>query len=145
MIAVNYPEPTFKMKKEEGKQYIFDTVRKIWVVLNDEEWVRQNFIQYLVHKLHYPSSLIAVEKEISLYDLKKRFDLLVYNKEHQPWMMIECKAPSIELNGAVLDQLLRYHISVPVSFLVVTNGNATHAWEKKGGTLQILNKMPELL
>ena len=144
MIAVNYPQPSFKLKREGGKQYLFDAIRKIWVLVNDEEWVRQNFIQYMVQELHYPSSMIAVEKEISLYDLKKRFDILVYDRQHQPWMMIECKAPSVELKGGVLEQLLRYHISIPVSFLVITNGNNTYAWEKRSTNLQALNKMPEM-
>jgi len=93
MIVVQYPEPQFKMKTENGKQHIFDSIRKIWLLLTEEEWVRQNFVNYLITQLHYPSSMIALEKEISLNDLKKRFDILVYDKQHKPWMLIECKEP----------------------------------------------------
>src|SRR5687768_7149412 len=100
MIVVNYPPPAFQVKKENGQPYVFDTIRKTWLLLTEEEWVRQNFIQYLVAELSYPSSLIAIEKEIELNGLKKRFDVLVYNREHQPWMLIECKAPQIELDNA---------------------------------------------
>ena len=75
MIIVNYPEPAFRIKQEEGKDYIFDTIRKRWLLLTPEEWVRQNFIQYLVQVKGYPLSLIAVEKELRLGELKKRFDL----------------------------------------------------------------------
>ena len=91
MLPVSYPDPTFKIKTDNGKELIFDGLRKRWVPLTSEEWVRQNFIQFLLQEKKYPSSLIAVEKEIKLGELKKRFDILVYDKEHRPWMMIECK------------------------------------------------------
>ena len=145
MISVKYPPPDFKIKKENGKQYVFDTIRKIWLLLTEEEWVRQNFTQYLVAELNYPSSLIAIEKEIELNGLRKRFDVLVYNTNHQPWMLVECKASEMDLNDAVLEQILRYHVSVPVSFLVITNGTKTFAWEKRNSQLVILDKMPLLV
>jgi hypothetical protein len=104
--------------------------------------VRQNFIQYLLKIKNYPSSLIAVEKEIQLGELKKRFDVLVYDSSHQPWMMIECKAAEVQLDDKVLQQLLRYNISVPVSYLVITNGNATYAWSRQNGSLQRLTEIP---
>lgn len=142
MIAVQYPEPQFRMKNENGKQYIFDSIRKCWLLLTEEEWVRQNFVNYLVTELHYPSSMIALEKEISLNDLKKRFDILVYDREHKPWMLIECKEPNVSLNEDVLQQVLRYNISVPVEYIVITNGNTTVGW-KKERELNLLEKMPE--
>ena len=142
MIAVNFPEPAFKLKKENGNELIFDAIRKQWLILNEEEWVRQNFIQYLVQILHYPAAFIAVEKEIMLGELKKRFDILIYNKDHQPWMMIECKAKDIHLNDAVLQQVLRYNISIPVPYLVITNGNFTYGWKKKGIDLELIQQMP---
>lgn len=144
MITVNYPPPAFKVKKENGQQFIFDTIRKIWLLLTEEEWVRQNFIQYLVSELKYPASLIAIEKEIELNGLKKRFDVLVYDTKHQPWMLVECKASEMELNDAVLEQVLRYHISVPVSFLVITNGAKTFGWEKRNDQLMLIDKIPAL-
>jgi len=123
MISINYPEPTFRIKEEDEETFIFDTVRRRWLVLTDEEWVRQNFIGYLIQVMKYPASLIAIEKEIYLGELKKRFDILVYNTNHQPWMLVECKSPEIRMDTPVLEQVLRYGISVPADFLVITNGN----------------------
>lgn len=142
MIAVNYPEPSFRFKKEDGKEFIFDTIRKVWLFLTEEEWVRQNFIQFLVQEMKYPVSLIALEKEIQLGELKKRFDILIYDKDHQPWMLIECKGPGIKLEDPVLQQILRYNISVPVSFLIITNGDYTQGWEKVNTELKELQAMP---
>lgn len=142
MIAVQYPEPQFRMKNEKGKQYIFDTIRKIWLLLTEEEWVRQNFVNYLITKLNYPSTVIALEKEFLLNDLKKRFDILVYDKDHKPWMLVECKEPKLGLNEDVLQQVLRYNISVPVEYIVITNGNTTVGWRKEK-ELKLLEEMPE--
>jgi hypothetical protein len=143
MLSIQFPEPAFQLKKEKEKDFIFDPLRKKWLLLTPEEWVRQNFVQYLVRVQHYPADLIAQEKVLQLGELKKRFDILVYDKQHRPWMMIECKAPEIKLNEGVLQQLLRYHISIPVGFLVITNGEHSYGWEKKGMNLQLLSQMPE--
>jgi hypothetical protein len=143
MIPVKFPEPQFRIKKEDQKHFIFDSIRKIWLLLTEEEWVRQNFVNYLTTELKYPSAVIALEKEITLHELKKRFDILVYNKEHQPWMMVECKASEVTLNDEVLQQVLRYNISVPVEFIVITNGNTTVGWRKEGRELKLLSELPE--
>ncbi|HET9824855.1 MAG TPA: type I restriction enzyme HsdR N-terminal domain-containing protein [Chitinophagaceae bacterium] len=142
MIAVKFPEPVFRLKKEDGIEFIFDNIRKQWLVLNQEEWVRQNFIQYLIQILGYPAAFIALEKEIRLGELIKRFDILVYDPRHRPWMMVECKSTGINLNESVLQQVLRYNISVPVSFLVITNGHYTYAWEKLDMNLRPIEQMP---
>ncbi|MGZ5191191.1 MAG: type I restriction enzyme HsdR N-terminal domain-containing protein, partial [Flavisolibacter sp.] len=122
---------------------VFDSIRKVWLLLTEEEWVRQNFLNYLISGLNYPSGLIALEKEITLNDLKKRFDILVYNTSYQPWMMVECKAASVKLNENVLQQLLRYNISVPVEYMVITNGSSTIGWRKEGGELKMLQELPQ--
>ena len=142
MVKIDYPQPIFRIKTENGKDFIFDTLRKKWLLLTGEEWVRMNFVQYLVQEKKYPASLIALEKEIMLGELKKRFDILVYDKDHQPWMMIECKEAEIKLNDDVLQQVLRYNISVPVKYIVITNGNATVGWRREGD-LKLLNELPE--
>src|SRR5688572_6261891 len=111
MIRLTYPEPGFKIKTEKGRPHVFDAIRKTWLLLTPEEWVRQNFVQYLVQVMQYPMPMIALEKELLLYDVKKRFDILVYNKVHQPWMLVECKAPDVTLHHAALQQVLRYNIS----------------------------------
>jgi hypothetical protein len=143
MLTINYPEPQFRMKTEGDKEYIFDSLRKKWLLLTPEEWVRQNFVQYLVQVRKYPSALIALEKMLTLGELKKRFDILVYDQAHRPWMMIECKAPSVELNETVLHQLLRYNISIPAGYLVITNGEFTYGWKKENNALQLIEELPE--
>ena len=142
MIEVHYPPPPFRIKKKEGRDFIFDRLRKQWLVLTEEEWVRQNFIQFLVQEMKYPESLIAVEKEIQLGELKKRFDILVFNKEMQPWMLVECKAKEVVLDEKVVAQVLRYNISLPSTFLIITNGDYTFGWEKAGNELKELKQMP---
>lgn len=143
MIDVHYPTHNYRIKGEKDKEVIFDESRKIWVRLTPEEWVRQNFLQYLILEMKYPKSLIAVEKEIYLGELKKRFDLMVYSPDHQPWMIVECKAGFVPLNGIVLEQVLRYNISVPVPFLIITNGNLTAGFERKEGSMLPLQALPD--
>jgi len=142
MISISFPKPSFRLKQENDVKFIFDGIRRQWLVLNEEEWVRQNFIQYLIQTLGYPAAFIALEKEIRLGELTKRFDILVYNQNHRPWMMIECKTSTIALDNATLQQVLRYNISVPVSFLIITNGNYTYGWEKIGIDLKLIKQMP---
>jgi hypothetical protein len=144
MIKVIYPEHPYQIRGEKGKEYIFDAFRKLWVRLTPEEWVRQNFLQYLVKGMNYPPALIAVEKEIQLGELRKRFDILVYNRSHLPWMMIECKSTEIPINDQVLGQILRYNMSVPVPFLVITNGSYVYAYEIKAGNIEALEGLPPL-
>ena len=142
MVVINYPEPAFRMKKEDGKEFIFDSLRKKWILLTPEEWVRQNFIQYLVLVKGYSPSLIAVEKEMKLGELKKRFDVLVYDNHHRPRLMIECKAAEVKLDATVLEQVLRYNISIPVEYLIITNGVQTYAWQRKEQGLCLIDDIP---
>jgi hypothetical protein len=145
MIKIDYPTYQPKIKKEQDKEFIFDEVRKQWTMLTPEEWVRQNFLQYLIQIKKYPASLISVEKELKLGDLKKRTDVIVYNKASQPWLMIECKAMSEPLNEKVLQQILRYHITIPVPFLVITNGSFCFGFEKKHGDFVEMDALPEFV
>lgn len=142
MIAVQYPEPQFRTKTQGGKPFIFDPIRKTWLLLTEEEWVRQNFINYLVVQLNYPAAFIALEKEIHLNELKKRFDILVYDRGHKPWMLVECKEPRVRLSEDVLQQVLRYNISVPVEFIIITNGTTTIGWRKLDGELSLITDLP---
>lgn len=130
MILIEYPDPLLRFKTEKDRKYIFDSFRKKWVVLTPEEWVRQHFLHLLVHQ-GVPESMMAVEKEFRMGELNKRFDILVYDRLHQPWLMVECKAPEVTLDQQVLDQLLRYHSSIPVPYLLVTNGPVAYAWAKQ--------------
>lgn len=143
MLTIHYPEPAFRIQAKEGSEQIFDPLRKKWIRLTPEEWVRQNFVQYLLQVKNYPATLIAMEKKIRLGELTKRFDVLIYDSQHQPWMMIECKAGSVKLDREVLEQVLRYNISVPVTYIIVTNGNDHYGWIKRNGNLDLIQEMPD--
>ena len=112
-------------------------------MLTPEEWVRQNFLQYLVQIKKYPASLIAVEKEIKLGELKKRFDIVVYDSNTKPWMIVECKEMNVPLDKTVLDQVLRYNITLRVPYLVITNGNYCMAMLLKDNTMAAIDTLPD--
>jgi hypothetical protein len=143
MIKIDYPVHEFRMKKENNREMIFDESRRTWLRLTPEEWVRQNFIRYLVYTKKYPSSLVALEKKIMVGEMVRRFDILVFSNQHQPWMMVECKATSVPLSEDVLGQALRYNIAMPVRYLVITNGVSCMAFKKENAELVSLDEMPE--
>jgi hypothetical protein len=142
MINITYPAPAFKIKKERGKEIIFDECRKQWVQLTPEEWVRQNFLQYLMKVKNYPCSLIAVEREIMLGDTRKRFDIVVF-KNAVPWMIVECKEMEVELSEAVIKQILNYNITLQVEYLVITNGKSTFGLYIQEGKFEWLTALPD--
>ncbi|MBW0161104.1 MAG: type I restriction enzyme HsdR N-terminal domain-containing protein [Sediminibacterium sp. Gen4] len=141
MIKISYPSYPFKIETREEKEYIFDPLRKKWIRLTPEEWVRQNFLQYLLQVMHYPASLIAIEKEIQIGELKKRFDILVYKNDY-PWLLIECKEMNVPINESVMQQLLRYQTIVQADYLIVTNGNETRGIGKENNQFTTLNTIP---
>ena len=142
MIVLPYPSYPFKIKAINGKDQIFDPFRKSWVVLTPEEWVRQNVLQYLVQTLQYPSSLIAVEKEIKLGELSKRFDIVVYKNE-KPWMIIECKEAKVALNEKTMEQILQYQQVLTAQYLFISNGHETMGAKIESGKLHALQNFPE--
>jgi len=144
MIQINYPKHDFRFKKEDEKEFIFDEVRKQWLRLTPEEWVRQNFLQYLIITKKYPATLIAIEKEIKLGELKKRCDIVVY-KNDKPWMIVECKEMNVVLNESTIEQILRYNMVMKVEYLVITNGTNIHAWNIADGKANELNSIPDFM
>ena len=142
MIQIPFPAFPFKIKEAAGKEWIFDEIRKQWVRLSPEEWVRQNILQYFLQVMNYPSSLIAIEKEIKIGDLKKRFDILVY-KNAAPWLMVECKEMNLPINESVLKQVLTYHISIEVPYILITNGKQSFAYEICNGKMHQLLTIPK--
>jgi type I site-specific restriction endonuclease len=142
MIAIEFPPYQPKIKKEDNIEFIFDEVRKRWVVLTPEEWVRQNFLQYMIQVKQYPASLLAVEREITLGELKKRFDIVLFNPEGKALLLVECKEMTVQLDEKVLQQALRYNISLQVPFMAITNGSYTLAFCSKDGVLSELSELP---
>ncbi|KIC90371.1 type I restriction enzyme HsdR N-terminal domain-containing protein [Flavihumibacter sp. ZG627] len=142
MASLQYPSFPFRLRENGGRRQIFDETRKRWVAFTPEEWVRQNFLQYLLQEMNYPATLIAIEKEIKLGELSKRFDILVYDNNHKPWLMVECKSMEIPLTEEVLHQVLRYNITIPVPYLVITNGTISYFFEKRSGKLEMLEQLP---
>ena len=122
MEKLNLPEYQLKIKTSAGKKEIFDRIRKKYVVLTPEEWVRQNFIQYLIEKKNYPASLISVEAGLKLFKVKKRSDILVFQNTGKPVMIVECKSAKVKIDQSVFDQIARYNMALRVNYLVVTNG-----------------------
>ncbi|MBS1747369.1 MAG: type I restriction enzyme HsdR N-terminal domain-containing protein [Bacteroidetes bacterium] len=143
MLNINYPEYNFKIKQEKNKHLIFDVIRKRWVTLTPEEWVRQNFIQYLIQKKQFPASLISVEKTIIVGELKKRYDIVIYKNE-QPWMIVECKEKNTLIKIAVIEQVMRYNIALAIQYFVVTNGNQSFCFELLNNSFKELDEIPSV-
>ena len=122
MQKLNLPKCNFKLKNSENKVLIFDNLRKKYLVLTPEEWVRQHFVQYLIDEKRYPASLIALEKQLVINNRKKRTDILIFNKNGTPELIVECKAPSINITQDAFDQIARYNLKLNAHYLIVTNG-----------------------
>ena len=142
MIQIPYPLHPFRIRETEGKEWIFDELRKQWVRLSPEEWVRQNILQYFLQVMNIPASLIAVEREIKIGELRKRFDILVY-KSASPWLMVECKEMNVPIDEAVLKQVLHYNTGIQVPYVMVTNGNISYAFEINEQGIHTLGKLPD--
>lgn len=126
MIQPDFTGVQLKLRKAEGKTSVFDPIRKKWVALTPEEHVRQYMLQYLMGAMQYPPGLIAVEKSIMVGTRIKRFDIVVYSRDHKPWMLVECKAPDVPVTEATLHQLLAYQRVMQCSYWLLTNGVQTY-------------------
>ena len=122
MYRLNLPQYEIKITRQNGKPYILDTLRRKYVCLTPEEWVRQHFVHFLVDYKGYPQSLLANEVELRAGDKKLRCDSVLYNRAAQPVMIIEYKAPTIALTQRVFDQISVYNMLLHVDFLIVSNG-----------------------
>ncbi len=147
MQKLNFPEFKFRFKNSENKTFIFDVVRKKFVLLTPEEWVRQHTLLFLHQIKKFPLSLINVEKKISLNGTIKRYDLVVYNTDGSILLLVECKAPQIEITQHTFDQIARYNLMLKSSFLMLTNGfnhyYCTMDYEKK--QYHFLKEIPDYL
>lgn len=121
-VPLNLPEYNLEIRIKEGKEEIFDFIRKKFVSLNPEEWVRQNLLHYLVTDKKYPLGLISVESGLQYNRIKKRTDILIYDRQGKPWMLIECKAPSVKLSNDTFLQAATYNTLEKAPFLAISNG-----------------------
>lgn len=122
MQKLNFPSYTFRFKNSENKVSIFDEIRKKFMLMTPEEWVRQNVVRFLLEEKKYPKSYINVEKIIKINGLTKRYDIVVFQPNGKIFLLIECKAPEVPISQNTFDQIARYNMVLEAEFLMVTNG-----------------------
>ncbi|GAA4444184.1 type I restriction enzyme HsdR N-terminal domain-containing protein [Ravibacter arvi] len=137
--------PSFacKVKEVDGKPYIFDVVRKKFVILSPEEWVRQHFVNLLIEHYRYPRALFAIETGLFYHSLRKRSDIMVLGSDAAPFLLVECKAPAVKLQPVVFEQIARYNYTLRPKFMAVTNGMEHFCFRVgAGGNLVFLDGLP---
>lgn len=122
MQSLNFPNYPLQLKTNENKTLIFDIIRKKYVILTPEEWVRQHCIWFLIEDKKFPKSLMSVEKQLLLNNRKKRTDIICYQKQGKPFLIVECKSPTIEITQDTFDQIARYNMQLNSEYLMLTNG-----------------------
>ena len=122
MQQLNFPSYNFRFKNSENKVSILDTIRKKFILLTPEEWVRQNTIQFLLQEKNYPKSYLNIEKLIKINDISKRYDIVVFQPDGTIFLLIECKAPEVKITQETFDQIARYNLALKAQYLMVTNG-----------------------
>lgn len=139
---LNLPEIAPRIEEREGVEFIFDSVRKKYLMLTPEEWVRQHFLGLLINQLNYPAGLIQVERQHHYHQNKKRSDIIVLDKEGRPFLLVECKAPEIPIQPKVLAQVAMYNKSVQASYIAVSNGLKHFVWKRSEDSYQQLKAFP---
>jgi len=129
METLNLPPFAYKLKHSDANSLIFDALRRKYVQLTPEEWVRQHFIHYLINELHYPKSLISVERGTRCNTLQKRTDICIYNQDAKPHLLVECKAAYVPITQDVVKQVSVYNQTIKAKFIVITNGLEHYCWE----------------
>ena len=122
MRDLNFPKFQFRFKISENKRFIFDGIRKKYVLATPEEWVRQHVVQFLIQIKNYPKSYINVEKLVKINNINKRYDVVVFTPNGKIFLLVECKEPNVAITQQVFDQIARYNLSLNADFLMVTNG-----------------------
>ena len=122
MLQLEFPNYTFKIKNSGNGDYIFDEIRKKYIKLTKEEWVRQNCVKFLINEKNFPSVLINIEKTIKINKLSKRYDIVVYKPDGGIKLLVECKSPEIKINQKTFDQIAVYNMNLKSEQLMVTNG-----------------------
>jgi len=136
-----------KIKKEDSKRYLFDPIRKTYLVLTPEEMVRQLLIQYLLAERNISKNRLALERALKVNKMTRRWDLMVYAQDMTPWLLVECKAPEVKINQSVFEQISAYNLTLRVPYLLVTNGMDTYCCEMdyEGETFRFLGEVPDLV
>ena len=147
MIKIDFTKykNSLKIQQKEGKPYIFDPIRKKYLVLTPEEFVRQLFVLYLIEERDFNKNRIAIEKLIIVNELRKRGDIIIYNKAMQPFLLVECKAASVPIDEKTFKQIAWYNMPLKVEYLVVTNGLSTYccSMDYENDSYKFLNKIPK--
>lgn len=138
MLKLNLPEFEVNLKKSEGKIWIFDGIRKKYLILTPEEWVRQHLVNYFVNHLGYSKSLISVERGLHYNQLQKRSDITVFDRSGKPWMIVECKSPEINLDQKTVLQVAVYNADVRAKYVSVSNGLQHICYEPKPDVKEIV-------
>src|SRR5690349_20217504 len=138
MLKLNLPEFEVNLKKSEGKIWIFDGIRKKYLVLTPEEWVRQHLVNYLINHLKYPKSLINVERGLRYNQLQKRSDITVFDRSGNAWMIIECKSPEVNLDQKTVLQVAVYNADVKAKYVAVSNGLKHVCYETKADVKDVV-------
>ena len=144
MIELNFPSYPFRISREGDQHRIFDPVRRKFVALTLEEWVRQHVIRFLIDERSVPASLISVEGSLKVYRTPRRYDVAVFNREGKPMLVVECKAPSVKLSQETVDQVVRYNMALKAGYLMVTNGLEHFLFwmEEKDGSFRQVRTLP---
>jgi len=122
MQQLNFPSYNFRFKNSENKVSIFDAIRKKFIILTPEEWVRQHTVQFLVQDKNYPKSYLNVEKLIKVNDINKRYDIVIFKPNGEMFLLVECKAPEVKISQDTFDQMARYNLKLKAEYLMVSNG-----------------------
>ena len=144
MQQLNLPTCDLKIKNEEGNQFVLDIIRKKYVVLTPEEWVRQHFIHLMVNHLKYPKSLLKIESGLSYFKSSKRSDINLMNSDGSLFLVVECKAPDVKINQKALNQISVYNKELQAQYVALTNGMQHFIWlyDKKNENYEQLTKFP---
>ena len=144
MDALNLPKTNLKVIMKDGRQQVFDVLRRKYVTLTPEEWVRQQFVHFLMGCKGYPAECIGNEVSIRLGNMRKRCDTIVYGRQAEPLMIVEYKSPSVEITRQVFEQISRYNIRLRVQWLIVSNGLQHYCChiDYQGGTYRFVEDIP---
>ena len=145
LTELNLPTYSFRIQSQQGKRLIFDDIRRKFVVLTPEEWVRQHFVRYLAEEKKYPPSLMSIETGLKINRNQFRADLLVYDRKGKPLLLVEFKAPSVKITQQTFDQITRYNMTYKVPYLIVSNGLSHYCCfvELEKQTYVFLKEIPE--